>query len=212
MMENIHINSVEAFNKGIKEYLGLEKYDKIIKTCGDYNLSDYLNSADYIKLFNGYYKIRYDEEWQKEYYSIFESMKGKAKTNESVCFEEILCNIYSRTKRVEKSFASKMFATIDPDKPIIDSRVENFFALSGIELKDPNTDLKLREYDYSYTDTDMDKLSVVISEYRGLEKWYKDYLKTDDAEELVKRFESSFPSFSHFSRIRKTDYFLWLLG
>ena len=208
----MQIDTMEAFNKGIKEYLGLAKYELIRTTYNDYDLSDKNTSADFRKLFNGYYGIRYDEVWQQEYYRIFQEMKVKENTEKEISYEEIVCKIFSATRRVEKSFASKMLATLNHENPILDSRVESCLRKLGVDLEETETIIECEWFESSFSDLDRTKLSSVILEYRNLVKWYKEGLKPDDANELITCFDKAFPEYMHFTEQRKIDYFLWLLG
>ena len=86
----ITINVKEAFNKGVKEYLKLDVYDRIMKSYASVNLKEAAESADFRKMFNGYYNIRYDYKWQQEYYRIFEEMKSVSASGQLLSFEIIL--------------------------------------------------------------------------------------------------------------------------
>ena len=54
------IDASTIFPKQLARSLGLDKYGKIM--CGD------PSDPDFQHLFNGYYRIRRNEEWRKEYY------------------------------------------------------------------------------------------------------------------------------------------------
>lgn len=187
-------------------------YEEIMTTYDACDLSDKDKSADFRKLFNGYYGIRYDDIWQQEYYRIFQKMKVKENTEKEASFEEIVCKIFSATRRVEKSFASKMLATLNPEKPILDSRVESCLRKLGVDLEESETIIECEWFENGYLDLDRNRLSSVILEYRNLVKWYENYLKLKEASDIIVYFDDAFPEYKHFTEARKIDVFLWLLG
>lgn len=110
-----------------------------------------------------------------------------------------------------------MLATLNPDKPILDSRVKGYlnsqsknFGYSG-EIIDEG----IVDYDEKKLEDDKNKLYLAISEYKELELWYEEYVGTDDASKVEEAFDTAFPEYKnckHFTRTRKIDWYLWLLG
>ena len=204
------INTKEAFSKGLKEYLNLETYDSIMKTYRTVDLSDPLESELFRRMFNGYYNIRRDKDWQDVYYRLFE----EAKRTENLTFADILYNLYKETGQIEKSFSSKMLATINPDKPILDSRVISYLNKHDacIGFSGRIIDSSFTKYGEDVTEKDIARLEPVIREYEDLELWYEEYLGSFEAGSVVNAFNEEFPQYSHFTNTRKVDYFLWMLG
>ena len=103
----------------------------------------------------------------------------------------IITELYHLTGNVEASFSSKMLATIDPSKPIWDQYVlQNLgLALTG--------------------KTQEEKLANAIHLYDQIEKWYKDYLTTAEAQENIEVFNRLLPEYAWVSDTKKIDCLLW---
>lgn len=99
--------------------------------------------------------------------------------------------LYVETGNIEASFSSRMIATIDSDKPIWDQYVlQNL----GLELKGKNP---------------RERVENAILIYDRIERWYKDYLTTEEARKNIKEFDRWLPSYSWIPDIKKIDYLLW---
>ena len=144
------------------------------------------NSPDFQRTFNGFYRVRRNEGWRHHYYSLFERAKAGRYS-----FEMIITELYHLTGNVEASFSSKMLATIDPSKPIWDQYVlQNLgLALTG--------------------KTQEEKLANAIHLYDQIEKWYKDYLTTAEAQENIEVFNRLLPEYAWVSDTKKIDCLLW---
>lgn len=111
-----------------------------------------------------------------------------------VTFEEILEEI-SLGNMLEPSYASKMLATLNPEKPIWDSRVKSIleFNIQG------NTREK--------------KKKSIINIYYRIEETYKSYLESAEGIRNIELFDRiigyKYPSLS---KIRKLDFMIWGLG
>ncbi len=143
-------------------------------------------SPSFQRAFNGYYRIRRNEAWRNHYYALF----LRART-EGFDFSQIITALFQATGNVEASFSSKMLATIDPEKPIWDQYVlQNL----GLELTGK---------------TQEEKLKNAISLYGAIEKWYLDYLTTDEARENLEAFDLLLPEYKWISDVKKIDCLLW---
>ena len=133
-----------------------------------------------------FYRVRRNAEWGKCYYKIFEQAK-----KEHYFFADVIGCLYVETGNIEASFSSKMIATIDPNKPIWDQYVlQNL----GLELKGKNP---------------RERVENAILIYDRIERWYKDYLTTEEARKNIKEFDRWLPSYSWIPDIKKIDYLLW---
>lgn len=158
--------------------LGLDRYKEIMD--GD------PSSPEFQRYFNGYYRIRRNEEWRQSYYGLFVQAKQKG-----LSFEQIITTLYESTGNVEASFSSKMLATIDPSKPIWDQYVlQNL----GFELNGK---------------TQEEKLNNAIKLYDEILRWYDEYLQTDEAQENILEFDRLLPQYSWVSNVKKIDCLLW---
>ena len=172
------INASEIMRAQLARSLGLDKYAEIMR--GD------PASPSFQRAFNGYYRIRRNEEWRNSYYALF----LRART-EGFNFSQIITALFSATGNVEASFSSKMLATIDPAKPIWDQYVlQNL----GLELTGK---------------TQEEKLKNAIFLYGAIEKWYLDYLTTAEARENLEAFDLLLPEYKWISDVKKIDCLLW---
>lgn len=185
-MGNIDVN----LSKAVARQFGFESYKKIMELCQDENLNLLEDKEGFQKLFNGYYRIRCNEKWRKEYYKYFESIKS----DDTIEYRTIIEELYKRLNgRVEASFSSKMLATIRDDMPVLDSKVLENLSLSikGIGEK---------------------KLDNAIFVYNEICQRYKDYMNTENCNKALKMFDELFPDYSDFSNTKKIDFFLWSLN
>ncbi len=172
------INANKVLQDQLARSLGLDRYEEIMQ--GD------PQSSDFQRTFNGYYRIRRNEEWRQHYYALF----CKAR-DEHYSFEQIITELYQNTGNIEASFSSKMLATIDASKPIWDQYVlQNLgLALTG----------KTKE----------EKLQNAVRLYDSIVAWYEEYLKTDEANENIKAFDRLLPYYAWISNTKKIDCLLW---
>ncbi len=143
-------------------------------------------SKDVSRAFNAFYRVRRNAEWRKSYYRLFELAK-----KEKYSFADVIGVLYVETGNIEASFSSKMIATIDMNKPIWDQYVlQNL----GLELKGKNP---------------REKIGNAIDIYLRIEKWYSEYLKTEEARKNIEEFDRRLPSYTWIPAIKKIDYLLW---
>ena len=86
-----------------KTQIILEPYDVDADVSAD---------RDFQHAYNGFYRVRRNEEWRKAFYALFEEVKGREPS-----YEYILRALYEATGNVVVSFSSKMLATINADIP-----------------------------------------------------------------------------------------------
>jgi len=162
---------------------GVEKYQTIMEK---YWSVDITKNQEFQRLYNGFYKIRQrNQEWYSHYYQMLENLKSH-----NCSFDKILQELKTRTSRIEASFTSKMYATRNPNFPIIDKWI-----LNNLELKLP----------YSYERNRLEKISRL---YKRITKWYKAYIFSEDGAKYVKWFNEICPE-SSISDVKKIDFILW---
>jgi hypothetical protein len=81
-------------------------------------LGKYYDDPEFRREFNHYYRVRRDSCWQEHFYTLMARTK-----KEKLQFQDVLAQLYKATGRYEASFASKLFATLNPTAPVIDSIV-----------------------------------------------------------------------------------------
>ena len=176
------INPYELIGKTWKN-VGFEKYAQITKTFQNVNV---LESLEFQRRFNGFYRVRRNKEWQKKYYTLMQ--QGK---KEELSFDRILRELYLQTGRVEASFASKLLHTINNDMPIWDK-----FVLQNLGLKMP----------VCYGEK---KIENAILIYKEIISWYKNALSIPEINQKMFEFDEIFPDYKYFSKTKKLDFLLW---
>jgi len=162
--------------KGLDQYLWLQ--------C-NLGLSDVSASQRFQTCFNGFYRVRRGPSWRVEYFALMESSKVSG-----IDFPDALEEIHRRTSRIEASFASKLVATLDTSKPVVDK-----FVLEKFELKLPRSGLKNR-------------VSKTVDVYRELCDAYRDFIESPKGTSIRELFERQYPR-SGLSELKKLDLVLW---
>ena len=186
----IQLNGEQALAAAIEEYYQLPKYQYIMDNIFRVDLSGEENEI-IRKYFNGYYNIRRNNDWLNNYYKVFEKMKLRANV---VTFEEILEEI-SQGDMLEPSYASKMLATLNPEKPILDSRVKSIlqFNIQG--------------------NTRKERKECIIKIYHCMEETYKSYLESAEGKMNIELFDRIIGyKYPLLSQMRKIDFMIWGLG
>ena len=189
-MQNAPKNNIKEQNMKTRIITALEtvdegvfKYQKIMNALKTVDVS---NNRDFQKLFNGFYKMRQRKEnYYKEYFRCLEVNK-----NRPVKYADVLMHFYTMFNRVEASFASKLVATIDPSKPIIDK-----YVLKNLEQKLP----------YAYV---RNRISKIIDIYSTIEMKMLELCQSNDGQETIALFDLKFPQNS-ISDMKKLDFVFW---
>ena len=187
---NTEIDGNQSFKNILKKSLGLEDYQYIMNNVEKVNLvdTDNVDTDKFRKIFTRFYNVRHKNwnTWSANYYQVFEKMKHE---KNNVTFERILNEISTET--VDASFASKMLATLNPDKPILDSRVlENL----KITIKG---------------NTKQERIKSSIEVYKEIETFYNSYLPTEEAKINIALFDKIFPDYSLINATKKIDFIIW---
>lgn len=197
-IKDMGLNTKKSFLSVLQKALGLEDYQYIMENVHKVNMSD-VNNKDTRKFrttYNRFYNVRHKSgnAWYDHYYQVFEKMKHE---ENNATFERILNEISIET--VDASFASKMLATLNPDKPILDSRVLNNFKIT---IKG---------------NTKQEKIKSSIEAYKKIEAEYEEYLPSKEARENIDLFDEIFPEYARnsnsnaplISDIKKIDFIIW---
>lgn len=143
------------------------------------------DDAEFRRRYNHFYRVRRGGDWQKAYYDLM----GQARERK-LTFEGVLEALQMATFRVEASFASKLFATIQPSSPVIDSVV-----LRNVGLKLP----------YAASQNRLAGIGLVYSE---LTAHFREFLATDSGRYLVKEFSQKYPD-ANVTQEKMLDLVLW---
>lgn len=180
---DIHFDVNKVFQDKFAESMGLDKYQYIMNQVGKTDIS---TDTDFQRTFNSLYIVRRNEAWRTVYYQLFEQIKVGTPT-----FASILTHMFEHTGNLEPSFSSKMLASILPEKPIWDRYV----------IQNLNMEL--------VGSTKQERLENAITLYADMEQWYKEFLRTDKAQECIDVFDRIMPDYKHISSTKKIDSILW---
>ena len=168
--------ALDRLNTGLDRYLWLQNR---VRAC------DVSTNEEFQRCFSGFYRVRRNSQWRSVYYGLLESSKVKG-----IDFPEALKEINRRTHRVEASFASKLVATLDPSKPVIDK-----FVLEYFELHLPRWGLSDRE-------------AKTIDLYHDLCDKYSAFIQNPTGKMIQELFDGRYPN-SEISELKKIDLVLW---
>jgi hypothetical protein len=146
---------------------------------------DVSDNAEFQRRFNYFYRVRGNKKWRTAFFRIFE----KSKTLRQLEFAHVLIDLHKKVKRIEASFSSKVVATLDPSRPVLDSIVRGHF---GLHLP------------YHYQ---CDRLAKTVSVYQNLEQVMSHALKTKKW--IVRAFDGAFPKHRNITPMKKLDFVLW---
>lgn len=154
-------------------------------------LKNVADDIEYRRTFAGYYRMRFvSQQYRDSFFSLFEAIKNDTELS----FVDIARQLFQVDGKHEFSFISKMLHTIDPNRPIYDSQVDQ--ALQVHRTYQPNIELKIHQ--------DEEILKQISSMYRSLET------SAEMAEPLA-AFDRIIPNRS-MSTAKKLDFLLWALG
>ncbi|MBQ0065350.1 MAG: hypothetical protein KBT48_06265 [Firmicutes bacterium] len=180
----IEIQAGTVMRNRFASFMGLDKYKYIMEHV---YITDVSKDKEFQKVFSNFYGLsRSGKEWEEKFYNLFETYKNG---NKNYAF--LLKELSNRTGKLEASFASKICATLDPNMPILDR-----FVLQNLNLKLPYPESKNR-------------IEKTISIYNEIQKWYEEYLETDNAKECIALFDKIFPDYKWVSDVKKIDFYLW---
>lgn len=169
-----------------KVTIGLKKYLSIQNKIS----SKPFDNPEFRKEFNGFYRIqRRSSEWYDAFYSLMKDTADADQDNRT--FEKVFKQFCDSQNRYEASFISKMVATFNPHKPVIDK-----FVLKNLGLKLPYYGAK-------------NKFSIICDIYQKIDDEFQQYLQTQNGKYLVEKFNECYPDASHIANEKKLDLILW---
>ena len=146
---------------------------------------DVTTDLEFHRRFNAFYRVRRNSEWRGTFFALMEKSKSGG-TN----FSEALRAIHSSTGQIEASLASKLVATLDPSKPVIDK-----FVLHSFKLRLPNWGSAEREKN-------------TIELYGELCLKYGSLMTSPDGVKIRNMFDERYPN-AKIMDIKKIDLVLW---
>ncbi len=161
---------------------GLKRYQWLQANVSKCNVAV---DPEFQRRFTAFYRVRRNSEWRKEFFAVMEKSKSGG-TN----FPETLQTIHRSTGRIEASFASKLVATLDPSKPVIDK-----FVLQCFKLRLPNWG-------------SADRVENTILLHRSLCLKYDGLMAGPDGANIRNMFDERYPN-AKITDIKKVDLVLW---
>ena len=128
-----------------------------------------------------------------EYFNMLWQQRTRHKTFKSVLEE--LCEL---TDEVHASYASKLVATVDENKPVIDSHVKKVLGIHEAYVYWTN-DKKIRYWDDVY--------SKIVKKYKELSD-----LIAEDKVTIETLFNSVWPELQGMTLTKKIDHLIWEIG
>ncbi|MGQ0801848.1 MAG: hypothetical protein ACT4NL_17260 [Pseudomarimonas sp.] len=162
---------------GLQQYLWLQASAR--------GRDQFHDEAEFRRRYNHFYRVRRAVAWQRIYFGLMADAKHGQLT-----FHAVLALIWKATGRYESSFASKLLATLNPSKPVIDSVV-----LRRLGLRLPSAKTANRS-------------AAISLLHRKLETLFADFLGTDNGKYLVDAFDSLYPR-TGITNEKKLDFVLW---
>lgn len=153
-----------------------------LKIMDQFPRVDVTVDQDFQRMFNGYYRIR---QRSQTFYEAMYSFLENHKYDHDLTYHSVLHALYSATGRIERSFSSKVLATVRPECPVWDR-----YVINHLGLKPP-----------AYSVRDM---SRVVAIYNQICAWYQ----TDEAKQKVDIFDAHFPGVP-ITDTKKIDFILW---
>lgn len=150
---------------------------------------DVAEDAEFQRMFKNFWGYRnFDKGWPALLFETVDSCKNA----KPLSFSNVLRAL--STKRVEKSTASKVLATIDPSYPLWDAYVARVLGL------------------HEPVGTHEQKLDDAMKSYEELQDWYGSYLASDDCGRVLTEFDELLPAYEDLNPVKKLDYLLWSYG
>lgn len=166
--------------------IGVDKYLLIMKGLHEVNISS-IKGESFRKQYCNFYRMnRRSKEFKTCYFKIFENLKIKNADD----FDLVIDKISETTNRIEASFSSKMVASINANKPLLDSII-----LNNLEIKFPKHSSSERSI----------KIKLI---YKELEDNYQNFLKTKSAKNWLNLFDKKIGKFN-ISNTKKIDFIIW---
>lgn len=162
---------------------GLEKYCWLQAALAT---TDVAHDRAFQTKFNGFYRVRRAANWQAAFYTLFEQAKSEPHS-----FADVLRALHNATGRAEASFASKLAASIDPEKPVIDS-----FVLKNLGLR------------LSRAGSADARIAGIVQLHDRIGQMFSDYLNTYLGRRVITRFEESYPN-RNLTAVKMLDLVLW---
>jgi hypothetical protein len=174
LTESIIDGGLSRIETGLRKYYWIQENVRARDVSQDYVFQNH---------FNAFYRVRRGSDWRRHFYTLLEASKASG-----ITFTQALHVLLEQTSRYEASFASKLVATLHPEKPVIDQHV-----LRNFGLRLPSG--KHREH-------------RCVACYEQLCEKYAALLKSAEGAMALEKFNILFPS-AKITDLKKLDLVLW---
>jgi hypothetical protein len=188
-------NNMERLSQEKGSYKNTD-WIKIQKGYDDYLLimkNIHIFDDEYKRKFAHFYKLNQGLKNANDKKSFFNLLKDCINNNNDN-YVDVLNKLSGKTGRNEMSFASKIVATVNPQKPVIDRIV-----LGHFKINRP-----------SYGDLQQ-RISKSINIHNEIETDYLKFLRSNLGKELISIFNTKIKQHRNFkiTKIKKLDFILW---
>jgi hypothetical protein len=163
---------------GLKKYCWIQEH---LHSC------DVSSGRDFQRHFDHFYRVRKNENWRRCFFALMQCAKFSG-----ITFYDALGALRDATGNIEASFASKLVATVDPSKPVIDK-----FVLEQFKLSLPYPKAK-------------ERFTCVLDVYESLSDLYSRLLSSPTGSMILDCFDHRFGS-TNLTALKKVDLVLWQL-
>jgi len=169
--------ALQKIERGLRQYCWIQ---------ANFQRCDVSKDLEFQTQFNSFYKVkRRSQEWRDHYYALMQSGKGQG-----ITFPEALGALKDRDGRIEASFASKLVATLNPAKPVIDQ-----FVLRNFDLRLP----------YYYVSNREAKTTEL---YNLLCMKYEVLISSQTGRLILAKFHRRYP-WAEITDLKRIDLVLW---
>lgn len=185
----IAIQDVSHRQGMIFKALEIRRHDlaRYAKTIADLHMTNVSMNAEYQRNFNGLYGVRRNAQWRGAYYNILEDRKNDSELS----ILAVITAILASTGRVEASFASKLIATINPNRAVYDSIIRQNLGLPNRAIGSP------------------DRIVGLQRDYDEIQGYLDQQVRTPQFSSLRERFDETFPEYQHFTDVKVLDFMIW---
>lgn len=169
--------ALPLISDGLERYCRIQALLPVVDTACD---------TEFQRFFNGFYRVRRNASWRSAFYTLLQRQKSRPRA-----FAHVLRDPYEATGRVEAVFASKLVASVDPEKPIIDR-----FVMENLGLHLPR---------YEPVHARLVQIDAIYDRIRGD---FSDYLATAMGRYLVSRFRECYQN-RQITTVKMLDLVLW---
>ena len=171
---------------------GLKSYTSIMKEI-DLARKDNLDLAvndDFKRLYVYFFKVRRS---RTSFLPFYFKLLNDRKDDINISFINILEIIFDEFKQDHPSFSSKLIHSVNPNLPIWDSIVFQYFKISN-----------------NYTTNISKRKSNIINNYNLLSQYYNEILGSSEKDEIINIFNNRFKKYSEvITPIKKIDFMIW---